>query len=295
MKKSTSNDYIPIENLEITKRIKNLKNSKKKPSYNSIKMNKSKELSSKNSLKSSNSTLFNKDLKTERTKNIFSYLNNPEIDSEILDLYKIYFERKNLRKESEENFMHCNNKLNLLHKEEMKAKEKEKLFRKHIEKMEKIQFKNLEEKELLLRNKEKMDKKLEEHKKVNNIFKNKRDKTLKNFRNDIAKNNLNIISKIKEKRKNNYNKYLEKEENNLKNKQEHVIFVNKQRNLSQENKRQNEYEKKLKLKNELLKKIKEEEIKKRNFELETNKCQNESMEILTRIKVLGEELEKNNI
>ena len=45
----------------------------------------------------------------------------------------------------------------------------------------------------------------------------------------------------------------------------------------------------------MLKKIKEEEIKKRNFELETNKCQNESMEILTRIKVLGEELEKNNI
>ena len=70
MKKSTSNDYIPIENLEITKRIKNLKNSKKKPSYNSIKMNKSKEeISSKNSLKSSNSTLFNKDVKTELNQN----------------------------------------------------------------------------------------------------------------------------------------------------------------------------------------------------------------------------------
>ena len=158
--------------------------------------------------------------------------------------------------------------------------------------MEKIQFKNLEEKELIMRNKERMEKLLKQHKINNELYKNKRDNTLKNFRKDIAKNNFDIISKIKEKRKNNYNKYLEYEDNVLKNKQKHVIYVNKQRALSQEVKKQNEYEKKLKLKNELLKKIQNEEERKKIYEEQCNKCQNESIEVLNRIKNIDEEIEK---
>ena len=35
--------------------------------------------------------------------------------------------------------------------------------------------------------------------------------------------------------------------------------------------------------------------KKRNFELESNRCQNESMEVITRIKNIDEEIEKEKI
>ena len=296
MKKSTFNDYPSIPNLDIMKRIQSTKKVKRPPSSNSLRTNKSQEdILSKSSLKTQNSTLFKNELKTTRDSNIFSYINDPEIDSEINELFKQYYESKSSRKQSEETFNHFNNKLNKLQKDEEKAKEKEKLLKKNYERMEKIQFKNLKEKELVMRNKEKMEKKLKEHKKNNDLFRNKRDMTLKNFRNNVAKNNFDIISKIKEKRKDNYNKYLVYEENQLRNKQEHVNFVNRQRTLSQENKKQNEYEKKLRLKNELLKKIKEEEQRKRNFELESNRCQNESMEVITRIKNIDEEIEKEKI
>ena len=294
MKKIIPNDFSSISNFDIMKRIQNAKKKKRPCSMNRKRINKSQEeILSKSSLKTQNSTLFKNEIKTSReNNNVFTYLNDPEIDSEILDLFKQYYETKTSRKQSEDTFNHFNNKLNMLHKEEEKTKEREKLLRKNYERMEKIQFKNLEEKELIMRNKERMEKLLKQHKINNELYKNKRDNTLKNFRKDIAKNNFDIISKIKEKRKNNYNKYLEYEDNVLKNKQKHVIYVNKQRALSQEIKKQNEYEKKLKLKNELLKKIQNEEERKKIYEEQCNKCQNESIEVLNRIKNIDEEIEK---
>ena len=265
MKKIIPNDFSSISNFDIMKRIQNAKKKKRPCSMNRKRINKSQEeILSKSSLKTQNSTLFKNEIKTSReNNNVFTYLNDPEIDSEILDLFKQYYETKTSRKQSEDTFNHFNNKLNMLHKEEEKTKEREKLLRKNYERMEKIQFKNLEEKELIMRNKERMEKLLKQHKINNELYKNKRDNTLKNFRKDIAKNNFDIISKIKEKRK-----------------------------ISEEIKKENEYEKKLKLKNELLKKIQNEEERKKIYEEQCNKCQNESIEVLNRIKNIDEEIEK---
>jgi hypothetical protein len=78
----------------------------------------------------------------------------------------------------------------MLHKEEEKTKEREKLLRKNYERMEKIQFKNLEEKELI-NNKStyfqrKDNKKTNKHR---NSHKNK----YKNEKNKIRKNTDYII------------------------------------------------------------------------------------------------------
>ena len=48
----------------------------------------------------------------------------------------------------------------------------------------------------------------------------------------------------------------------------------------------------MKLKNELLKKIQNEEERKKIYEEQCNKCQNESIEVLNRIKNIDEEIEK---
>ena len=192
MKKSTFNDYPSIPNLDIMKRIQSTKKVKRPPSSNSLRTNKSQEdILSKSSLKTQNSTLFKNEIKTSReNNNIFTYLNDPEIDSEILDLFKQYYETKTSRKQSEDTFNHFNNKLNMLHKEEEKTKEREKLLRKNYERMEKIQFKNLEEKELI-NNKStyfqrKDNKKTNKHR---NSHKNK----YKNEKNKIRKNTDYII------------------------------------------------------------------------------------------------------
>ena len=95
---------------------------------NRKRINKSQEeILSKSSLKTQNSTLFKNEIKTSReNNNVFTYLNDPEIDSEILDLFKQYYETKTSRKQSEDTFNHFNNK------RRRKNKRKRKIIKKKL-------------------------------------------------------------------------------------------------------------------------------------------------------------------
>ena len=92
------------------------------------------------------------------TNNIFNKSNsdfnkNLLIENEILNLYKEYFKYKNFRQQSENDFNILSNKINMLSKEEKKISDKKNIFLKNLEKIEKIQFNNLKEKKLLMKNK----------------------------------------------------------------------------------------------------------------------------------------------
>lgn len=221
-----------------------------------------------------------------QTDRSMSFMNDPEIDIEIKNLYKKYFISKNLRKQSQQDFNLMNNKLHKLENEEEKAKEKKINYINNLKRKEKIQFQKLEEKELVKKNKEKIEMQLKKHRKENQELRTERNKCLKNFRDDVAKNNLNIISRIKNERKEIYNNYINQKNEKFNEKKNLIKNINKQRILSQENKKINEYEKKLILKKQLLKKIQQEEEKKKNYELGINQCQNQSLEIIERIRDL---------
>ena len=221
-----------------------------------------------------------------QTDRSMSFMNDPEIDREIKNLYKKYFISKNLRKQSQQDFNLMNNKLHKLENEEEKAKEKKINYINNLKRKEKIQFQKLEEKELVKKNKEKIAIQLKKHRKENQELRTERNKCLKNFRDDVAKNNLNIISRIKNERKEIYNNYINQKNEKFNEKKNLIKNINKQRILSQENKKINEYEKKLILKKQLLKKIQQEEEKKKNYELGINQCQNQSLEIIERIRDL---------
>ena len=222
-----------------------------------------------------------------QTDRSMSFMNDPEIDREIKNLYKKYFISKNLRKQSQQDFNLMNNKLHKLENEEEKVKEKQINYMNNLKRKEKIQFHKLEEKELVKKNKEKIEMQLKKHRKENQELRTERNKCLKNFRNDVAKNKLNIISRIKNERKKIYNNYKNQEKKKFNEKKNLIKNINKQRALSQENKRINEYEKKLILKKQLLKKIEQEEAKKKLFDFEINQCQNQSLEIIERIRDLN--------
>ena len=219
-----------------------------------------------------------------QTDRSMSFMNDPEIDIEIKNLYKQYFISKNLRKQSQQDFNLMNNKLHKLENEE--EKEKKINYINNLKRKEKIQFQKLEEKELVKKNKEKIEMQLKKHRKENQELRTERNKCLKNFRDDVAKNNLNIISRIKNERKEIYNNYINQKNEKFNEKKNLIKNINKQRILSQENKKINEYEKKLILKKQLLKKIQQEEEKKKNYELGINQCQNQSLEIIERIRDL---------
>ena len=273
------------------KKIKNQTPNKIKSYRKSILDNSEKQLSNKNNISSQlsfKSSFFpspqKKLFQTDRT---MSFMEDPEIDSEIMNLYKQYFISKNSRKQSEKDFNLMNNKLHKLENEEEKVKEKQINYMNNLKRKEKIQFHKLEEKELVKKNKEKIAIQLKKHRKENQEYRTERNKCLKNFRNDVAKNKLNIISRIKNERKKIYNNYKNQEKKKFNEKKNLIKNINKQRALSQENKRINEYEKKLILKKQLLKKIEQEEEKKKLFDFEINQCQNQSLEIIERIRDLN--------
>ncbi len=273
------------------KKIKNQTPNKIKSYRKSILDNSEKQLSNKNNISSQlsfKSSFFpSPQKKLFQTDRSMSFMDDPEIDSEIMNLYKQYFISKNSRKQSEKDFNLMNNKLHKLENEEEKVKEKQINYMNNLKRKEKIQFHKLEEKELVKKNKEKIAIQLKKHRKENQEYRTERNKCLKNFRNDVAKNKLNIISRIKNERKKIYNNYKNQEKKKFNEKKNLIKNINKQRALSQENKRINEYEKKLILKKQLLKKIEQEEEKKKLFDFEINQCQNQSLEIIERIRDLN--------
>lgn len=273
------------------KKIKNQTPNKIKSYRKSILDNSEKQLSNKNNISSQlsfKSSFFpSPQKKLFQTDRSMSFMDDPEIDSEIMNLYKQYFISKNSRKQSEKDFNLMNNKLHKLENEEEKVKEKQINYMNNLKRKEKIQFHKLEEKELVKKNKEKIAIQLKKHRKENQELRTERNKCLKNFRDDVAKNNLNIISRIKNERKKIYNNYKNQEKKKFNEKKNLIKNINKQRALSQENKRINEYEKKLILKKQLLKKIEQEEEKKKLFDFEINQCQNQSLEIIERIRDLN--------
>ena len=273
------------------KKIKNQTPNKIKSYRKSILDNSEKQLSNKNNISSQlsfKSSFFpSPQKKLFQTDRSMSFMDDPEIDSEIMHLYKQYFISKNSRKQSEKDFNLMNNKLHKLENEEEKVKEKQINYMNNLKRKEKIQFHKLEEKELVKKNKEKIAIQLKKHRKENQEYRTERNKCLKNFRNDVAKNKLNIISRIKNERKKIYNNYKNQEKKKFNEKKNLIKNINKQRALSQENKRINEYEKKLILKKQLLKKIEQEEEKKKLFDFEINQCQNQSLEIIERIRDLN--------
>ena len=110
------------------KKIKNQTPNKIKSYRKSILDNSEKQLSNKNNISSQlsfKSSFFpSPQKKLFQTDRSMSFMNDPEIDREIKNLYKKYFISKNLRKQSQQDFNLMNNKLHKLENEEEKAKEK---------------------------------------------------------------------------------------------------------------------------------------------------------------------------
>jgi len=273
------------------KKIKDQTPSKIKSYSKSLLDNSQKQLSNKNNLSSQisvKSSFFSSpQKKLFQTDRSMSFMDDPEIDKEIINLYKQYFISKNSRKQSQQDFNLMNNRLHKLENEEEKVKEKKINYINNLKRKENIQFHKLEEKELVKKNKEKIAIQLKKHRKENQEYRSERNKCLKNFRNDVAKSKLNIISRIKNERKKMYNNYINQEKKKFNEKKNMIKNINKQRALSQENKRIKEYEKKIILKKQLLKKIQQEEEKKRIIDFGINQCQNQSLEIIERIRDLN--------
>ena len=275
------------------------KTSRINSNYQQIKKNKNNSkifISELNNSKNQNNLENKLNYSSSSTNNIFIKSNsekdfnkNSLIENEILNLYKEYFKYKNFRQQSENDFNILSNKINMLSKEEKKISDKKNIFLKNLEKKEKIQFNNLKEKELLMKNKILKEKNLQEHKLKNNLFKDNRDKILKNFRKNVQQKNFDIIHQLRNEYKKNYNLFKQEEKEKLNKRHNNVIKINKERAKSIENKKQIEYEKKLKLKNELLKKILEEQKKKEDFDIYCENLQNQSIELINKIKDISED------
>ena len=82
---------------------------------------------------------------TNSSKNLNESIS--ELDYELLELYKKYTESKTNRQRSQDDYKKLNNKLNSLHNEENKMQSRKNMIDKLMEKNQKTQFKNLEQKE----------------------------------------------------------------------------------------------------------------------------------------------------
>lgn len=252
---------------------------------------------SKTQQNSPNQTI-NNDLMMNLDKQKFSYNDNPDIDNEITLLYKKLQESKNNRQKSENDYSILTNKLQLLQNEESKIKVKENIYLKNQEKAQKIQFQNLEEKEKIFHAKMRLKEKINEIKSQNDKFREERDKYLKNWREYKAGQNNSVITKIKNERKTDYQRYLQRQEEEYNRKKNKIKEMHQHRALSAEMKKQEEYDKKLKIKMDLIKKIMNEEAKRKKLEEASTKVQNDTIELIGKIKKhtnnFGEENNVNN-
>lgn len=217
-------------------------------------------------------------------KSKFTYIENPDIDNELIELYKKYSETKNNRQKTETDYTQLTNKYQLLQKEESKLKVKENMILKHQEKAQMVQFKNLEEKEKLFHAKMKLKEKITEIKNQNDKFRQERDNYLKHWRDSKADINNNIITKIKKERKTDYQKYLQKQQEEYNRKKEKIKEIKEHRAISAEMRKQEEYERKLKMKTDLIKKIMLEENKKKQLEEASSKIQSDTIDLIGKIK-----------
>ena len=121
----------------------------------------------------------------------FSYLDDPNIDTDILQLYKRYTESRNNRLKSQTDYTMLTNKVQLLHNEESKIRSKENMYMKVQERNQMIKYKNLQQKEMLTLAKEKLKKKINEMKNNNGRLRQERDYYLKHWREFQAEENIN--------------------------------------------------------------------------------------------------------
>jgi len=224
----------------------------------------------------------------------YTYSSDPTIDEDLIKLYKEYAFARNSCQQTQNIFNTLNNKLNLLKKEENEIKDKKTNYLTKLKKNKKIQSDNKSIKELLLENKIKNEENLKNQKLKNENLKYEIENTLKTFRFNVINNNKKIGNEIKEKKIKLFKSLMLNREQDLNNKQIKAIKVQRQRAISQENKKQKEYEKKLKIKNDLLKKIKIEENKKKSFDKSVEFCHRESMKVIKRIKDINNNNGINN-
>ena len=214
----------------------------------------------------------------------FSYLDDPNIDTDILQLYKRYTESRNNRLKSQTDYTMLTNKVQLLHNEESKIRSKENMYMKVQERNQMIKYRNLQQKEMLTLAKEKLKKKINEMKNNNGRLRQERDYYLKHWREFQAEENNEMINKIRNERKVDYERFLLEQQERKKMQKEKIREIHQQRARSQAIRKQRDYDKKVITKNELIRKIEEEEERKRQFDKASEDLHNESVNLMEKIK-----------
>lgn len=210
------------------------------------------------------------------------------LDKEIDELHRKYCVSKYQRKVSENEYKLLSNKVKLLRNEESKILKKQRSDISFHEKQMNVYNDKVKNKELILKSKLKITQKLKELKTHNDVTKNERDVNLKQWRDINIKNKKDVINKIKYERKKEYECYLKRKCNELLIKKENVNEIHKQRARSIECRIKGEYNKRMLLKKELLRKIMEEDAQKEKYEKELTKCEEQSTEIINRMKLYND-------
>ena len=210
------------------------------------------------------------------------------LDKEIEDLHRKYCYAKHQRKQSENEYKLLSNKVKLLLHEESKILRKQLNDVSFHERKINAHDAKAKTKELILKSKLKISQKLKELKAHNDVAKHERDANLEQWRNTHWKHRKDLIDKIKHERKQEYECYLKQKSNELLIKRENVNEVHKQRARSIECRIKDEYNKRLLLKKELLRKIMEEDAQREKFKVELTKCEEQSAEIINRLKLCAD-------
>jgi hypothetical protein len=132
--------------------------------------------------------------------------------------------------------------------------------------------------------KEKLKKKINEMKNNNGRLRQERDYYLKHWREFQAEGNNEMINKIKNERKVDYERFLLEQQERKKMQKEKIREIHQQRARSQAIRKQRDYDKKVITKNELIRKIEEEEERKRQFDKASEDLHNESVNLMEKIK-----------
>ena len=215
---------------------------------------------------------------------------NGDIDSELLYLHKQYIKSKQNRKKSEMDYKLLSNKVKLLLNEESKIKAKTKLAEYLCNKNEKLKVQRVKSKNIIVESKIKIEEKIRELRNQSKYIKKERESSLKSLRTGKESSQREMLSKIKNERKREYEIYLENKQRDLNKKREMVKLIQQQRSHSIELKKQGEYNKKIQMKKQLLQKIIDEENKKAKYEEGVANYQNESVDIMNRIKEITDSL-----
>ena len=206
------------------------------------------------------------------------------LEDSIEQLNKYLSDLKKDRQRTEKDQQLLNYRNKILNYEESKAAKKLELVAKNQEKKEKIRV-NIDKDKKIMQDKKKNDMaKLEKQKSKNSTMKTEIDKSLKNWKPNVAKKNKGEADKVKEEReqiKSLINETKEKNNNLNKDMHDSVQLSHLQK---AEQKRMEDYQKKLQLKKEIEEQIQKELALKNQLEGKINEQQKKNQEIMDRIK-----------